>query len=193
MALLTKANPLEALRLHALISGSAPAKPKAPKRKGKVTAFTRYVTPIAWSDAVQQVVVIQYALRLSSDQYNANGSKFSKSSEAKKHVDTTLEALRLQLAGLSGERFTRERIRGVVFTRIAPVRIKGDDNLTAAFKHVRDATFAWIVYGDQDFDRRKIGIYDDDVNTPGGHTCSCEQTVSAEDKRAYGIQIRFSF
>jgi len=67
MALLTKANPLEALRLHALISGSAPAKPKAPKRKGKVTAFTRYVTPIAWSDAVQQVVVIQYALRLLSD------------------------------------------------------------------------------------------------------------------------------
>ena len=192
MALLTRANPLEALKLRALISGeSKPTKPKAPKRKGKPAGVL--VEQLCWVDGVTQAVMVQLPIRLDRDQYNAGWvPHWTKTKTAQGQINTVLLALRTQLRTLSGDRYARERFRSIVLVRISPARL-GDDNLIAAFKHVRDGVCAWLKCGDDDFDRRTIGRFDDDVNQPGGIACYYAQTTCQRDKRAHGIQIRLGY
>jgi hypothetical protein len=181
--LLTRCNPLEAEKLRKLIAGErepAKSKPKAPKAKTKRAVqlvpqcmhFERLQSGGYWQ--------LQLGLYLSREQYNAGGARWLKAATAKKHIDFTLAALR----GVFREDIMRERIRGVTLVRLSPNQLD-DDNLQSAFKHVRDATFAWIACGDSEINRKAIGHYDATVKQ-GKHTCDYEQSKSD----AHGIQIR---
>jgi hypothetical protein len=179
--LLTRCNPLEAEKLRKLIAGErepSKSKPKAPKRTSKRTV--PLVEQTMSYERERGYWQLQLGLYLSREQYNAGGARWMKAATAKKHIDFTLAALR----GVFRGDLMRERIRGVTLVRLSPNQLD-DDNLQSAFKHVRDATFAWIACGDSEINRAAIGHYDKTVQT-GRHTCAYEQQKSA----AHGIQIR---
>jgi len=54
----------------------------------------------------------------------------------------------------------RAEICAVHFVRLSPRDLDTDDNLRAAFKHIKDTTFAWIHNGMKPFDTRIIGAFD---------------------------------
>jgi hypothetical protein len=184
--LLTRCNPQEAEKLRKLIAGvrddkrpSARAKP--PKAKTKRTV--QLVEQTMHFDRERNYWQLQLGLYLSREQYNAGGARWAKAATAKKHVDFTLLALRGVFRTFR-EDVVRERIRGVTLVRLSPNQLD-DDNLQSAFKHVRDAVFAWIACGDSEVVRSKIGHYDATIKQ-GRHTCAYEQCKS----EAHGIQIR---
>lgn len=184
--LLTRCNPLEAEKLRKLIAGErepAKGKPKAPKRTSK--RAVQLVEKVLRFDEAGDTLILQLPLYLGREMYNTGGAPgWLKSKTARKHIDLTLEALRDKLPTYSRDAECRAGIRGVTFVRLSPSTLD-DDNVPAAFKHVRDATFAWLVHGDNDFNRKAIGHYDATVKQ-GKHTCQYEQ--SKHD--AHGIQIR---
>jgi hypothetical protein len=181
--LLTRCNPLEAERLRKLIAGERDAKarkPKAPKATSK--RAVQLVEQCMHFERVQSggYWQLQLGLYLSREQYNTGGARWAKAATAKKHIDFTLAALRSTFR----EDIMRERIRGVTLVRLSPNQLD-DDNLQSAFKHVRDAVFAWIACGDSEVVRSKIGHYDATIKQ-GRHTCDYEQLKS----EAHGVQIR---
>lgn len=183
--LLTRCNPLEAEKLRKLIAGERDAKarkPKAPKRTSKraVQLVEQRVRVMSWGGWE-----LQLPLYLSREMYNSGGAPgWLKSKTARKHIDFTLEALRDKLPTYSRDAECRAGIRGVTFVRLSP-SVLDDDNVPSAFKHVRDATFAWLVHGNNDFNRKAIGHFDATVKQ-GRHYVCYEQSKSD----AHGIQIR---
>jgi hypothetical protein len=179
--LLTRCNPAQAEKLRRLIAGERDTKPSArakpPKAKTKRTVAL-----------VEQAVVVHnngiwltLPLYLSREQYNAGGARWMKTATAKKHIDLTLLALR---GLLPNDPYWRAAISGVTLVRLSPNQLD-DDNLQSAFKHVRDAVFAWIACGDSEINRAAIGHYDATIKQ-GKHTCHYEQCKSP----SHGIQIR---
>lgn len=119
---------------------------------------------------------------------NANGARFndfSKAKNARRQLDTVLLALQTQLRGID-----RERIDQITLVRFSPGRLDAHDNLRQSFKHVLDAVCVWIVCGSEDFNRRAIGKYDDQLLGTGKVTCQYEQATHETDRRLQGIQIR---
>lgn len=186
--LLTRCNPQEAEKLRKLIAGerdpkpSARAKPPKPKTKRTVQLVEQVVRSALTEHG--HYYEIQLPLYLSREQYNAGGARWMKAATAKKHIDFTLMALRGTLPTYSRDDALRATVRGVTLVRLSPNQLD-DDNLQSAFKHVRDAVFAWIACGDSEINRAAIGNYDKTVQT-GRHTCAYEQ-IKAD---AHGIQIR---
>ena len=182
--LLTRCNPQEAEKLRKLIAGERDKKPSARAKppKAKQKRSVQLVEQAIICDP--EHITLQLGLYLSREQYNAGGARWLKAATAKKHIDLTLAALRGKLRTLSGDDAQRAAIRGVTLVRLSPNQLD-DDNLQSAFKHVRDAVFAWIACGDSEINRAAIGHYDATIKQ-GRHTCAYEQLKSA----AHGIQIR---
>jgi len=186
--LLTRCNPLEAERLRKLIAGERDAKdrkPKAPKATSKraVQLVEQRLRPIEGAGGRLEAYELQLPLYLSREQYNAGGARWLKAATAKKHIDYTLAALRGTLPLWSRSDEVRDLVRGVTFVRLSPSTLD-DDNLQSAFKHIRDATFAWLACGDSEVVRSKIGSYDKTVQT-GRHQCRYDQCKTD----AHGIRI----
>jgi len=186
--LLTRCNPLEAEKLRKLIAGerdaSAKRKPKAPKAKTKrqvqlVEETVRKLTQGGHWGGWE----LQLPLYLSREQYNAGGARWMKAATAKRHIDFTIGVLRKWLTTMSSSDEQRARIRGVTLVRLSPNQLD-DDNLQSAFKHVRDAVFAWLACGDSEINRKAIGHYDKTVQT-GRHQCRYDQCKTD----AHGIRI----
>jgi hypothetical protein len=127
--------------------------------------------------------VLQLPIVVHAD--NANGAHFTKARAARSQLDTVLLALQTQLRGVE-----RERIDQITLVRFSPGRLDAHDNLRQSFKHVLDAVCVWIVCGSEDFNRRAIGKYDDQLLGTGKVTCQYEQTTHETDRRLQGIQIR---
>jgi len=127
--------------------------------------------------------VLQLPLVVHAD--NANGAHFTKARAARSQLDTVLLALQTQLRGIE-----RECIDQITLVRFSPGRLDAHDNLRQSFKHVLDAVCVWIVCGSEDFNRRAIGKYDDQLLGTGKVTCQYEQTTHETDRRLQGIQIR---
>jgi len=179
--LLTRCNPLEAEKLRKLIAGErepSKSKPKAPKRTSK--RQVQLVEQTMSYDRERGYWQLQLGLYLSREQYNAGGARWMKAATAKKHIDFTLAALRSTFRNDA----IRASIRGVTLVRLSPNQLD-DDNLQSAFKHIRDATFAWLACGDSEINRKAIGHYDATIKQ-GRHTCDYEQQKSS----SHGIQIR---
>lgn len=115
----------------------------------------------------------------------ANGAQWSKQQRASTQIDVMLVALQTHLRGID-----REAIAALTLIRISPKRLDAHDNLRQAFKHVLDGVCAWIVEGGDDFNRRTIGKYDDQLLGTGRLTCHYEQTTHETDKRRQGIRVR---
>jgi hypothetical protein len=114
------------------------------------------------------------------------GNRHAQRKAANLQIDTVLVTLQSQLRSID-----RAAIRGITLVRISPKELDAHDNLPQAFKHVVDATCAWIVCGDDDINRHAIGRYDDQLIRTGRITCNYEQTTCEHDRRKQGIQIRF--
>jgi hypothetical protein len=131
-----------------------------------------------WREWVLQLPIVTHA-------DNANGAHFTKARAARSQLDVVLLALQTQLRGVD-----RERIDRITLVRFSPGKLDAHDNLRQAFKHVLDGVCVWICCGTEDFNRRAIGKYDDQLLGTGKVTCHYEQTTHDTNKRLQGIQIR---
>lgn len=154
------------------------AKPKPTK------ALPKLLDHRVWHEIDEnQEWVLQLPLVTHAD--NANGAHFTKARAARSQLDVVLLALQTQLRGVE-----RERIDRITLVRFSPGKLDAHDNLRQAFKHVLDAVCVWICCGSEDFNRRSIGKYDDQLLGTGKVTCHYEQTTHETNKRLQGIQIR---
>jgi hypothetical protein len=117
----------------------------------------------------------------------AGGIRHAERSRANKQIEQVLSTLQNAL-----RRCDRSRIEHITFTRISPGRLDDDDNLASSFKHIADATCAWVERGDEfnEKDRRGIGHFDKRARK-AGLTWDYQQETNAEDRRRHGIRIRF--
>lgn len=179
--LLTHADPEAARKLRDLVAGRAPAAKRRPASSGKPKAL---VSQFASFDPRTDAMRVQLPMHLEHSQYNANGAYWRKAKTAKEHVDTTLLALCSMLGTWSRDAEKRARVVRVTFVRLSPA-VLDEDNLPSAFKHIKDAVFAWLVNGDAPFNRRAIGHFD----RTGKRPCNYEQRKCEANHRAHGIQI----
>lgn len=159
-------------------NGRRKAKPKPTPRSPKLLDHRVWQAIDADPEWVLQLPLVVHA-------DNANGAHFTKASAARSQLDTVLLALQTQLRGID-----RDRIDRITLVRFSPGKLDGHDNLRQSFKHVLDAVCVWIVCGSEDFNRRAIGKYDDQLLGTGKVTCQYEQATHETDKRLQGIQIR---
>lgn len=124
----------------------------------------------------------------------AQQARMAKNTAKKKQMARVLDALRLYLRGID-----RSRVERITFTRVSLGKLDPHDNLPYAFKHVVDVTCAWVVCGDEEFDWKRVGKFDDQLTTrqPGRVTWTYEQRTNDDDrtsgqrKKPQGIRIRF--
>jgi hypothetical protein len=159
-------------------SGRRKAKPKPTPRAPKMLEHT-----CAFHDGTEKLWILQLPIVVHAD--NANGAHFTKARAARSQLDVVLLALQTQLRGID-----RERIDKITLVRFSPGKLDAHDNLRQSFKHVLDAVCVWIVCGAEDFNRRAIGKYDDQLLGTGKVTCQYDQTTHETDRLLQGIQIR---
>lgn len=108
------------------------------------------------------------------------------------HVDHVLMALRSHLKDLP-----RDQVMHITFTRVSLQPMDDDDNLPWSLKHIKDATCAWLLCGDGDINRKRIGDYDKRLKELGKVKWHCEQKTNDEGvthrprRKPAGIRIRF--
>jgi hypothetical protein len=127
-------------------------------------------------------------LPIKTEASNVNGNRHRAHKLKVGQIDTVLCACQTQL-----RRMDRERVNVLDLTRIGPRPLDAHDNLPQSFKHIVDAVCAYLVRGD-DFDeqdRRRIGVFDDQLIGKGLVTCRYAQLTHELDRRLYGVRIRF--
>lgn len=91
----------------------------------------------------------------------------------------------------------RARIESFTLTRIAPQKMAAWDNLRTVMKPVLDVTCRWIVEGAAMLDSNgrvittRIGDFDDLLHDTGRCSWDYDQLTHEQDRRLYGIRIRF--
>lgn len=157
------------------------------KKSTKLTKNIRFVGQhLRFLDTLnERWVSLQLPIHTQAEQ--ANGQRFKRTTTAATQVNAVIAALQAHLRSID-----RAAISGITLTRISPGKLDAHDNLRQAFKHVLDGVCAWIVRGDEfcDADRRRIGMFDDQLIGTGRITCDYEQTTDTEDERRQGIRIR---
>lgn len=166
---------------------------KAPRRAKPFVPGPKLVEQLVTWATDRSWVELQMSMKIDSPQ--ANGHQHTNANDAHIQVEDVLRALRAYLRGLD-----RSLISGITFTRLHTEKSKKGlakhDNLRGAFKHICDATCAWIVEGPNEFNRRTIGKYDDLLEaqwTEGtGRTWppNYTQQMHETDTRLWGIRIR---
>lgn len=182
----TLATEAQAALLRAQISGKWIRPTLAQKRAKTTVAMVPSVTRCGGG---REALWYELDLPVLTAASNENGNRWNKSARAGHQVNIVIAGLQAHLRAID-----RAAISGITLTRISPGKLDAHDNLPQAFKHVLDATCAWIVRGDDfcDADRKRIGRFDDELlNTGKGHvTCNYEQTSHEVDRRLQGIRIR---
>lgn len=127
-------------------------------------------------------------LPLKTEASNANGNRHRAHKFKVNQIDTVISHCQRQL-----RRMDRTRVSIIDLTRIGPKPLDAHDNLPQSFKHIVDATCAWLVRGDDfdEADRRNIGRFDDQLIGKGLVTCRYAQLTHELDRRLYGVRIRF--
>jgi hypothetical protein len=164
--------------------------PPDPKRRYRMPALLEpCVHPYldGWS--------VQMAIRVKAPQLRAHPDPrkaFGMQKMQRRLANEMISQVMTTLQASCGRRVSRARIEHITFTRISPGRLDRKDNVRAAFKHVCDATCAWLIRGD-DFneeDRQNIGKFDAQAERMG-ITWDYQQETNAEDRRRHGIRIYF--
>lgn len=150
-----------------------------------------YVKSDYWVNA-DRSIELQLPIIVHAQHGYARASRAAHAAATKKHVEQIILALRAWLPWVD-----RERIDHITFVRISLARMDAHDNLPYAFKHVFDATAAWVLRGNDDIDFKRIGQYDKQLTELGRVSWSYEQRTNDEEvkhrprKKPQGIRIRF--
>jgi hypothetical protein len=160
---------------------------KKPKASRTVRFVMQHITS-AWADVNGTIGswVLQLPMYVEPES-NGRVNRHAKSARGGSQIDAVLAMLQSHLRSID-----RAAISGIELTRISPRKLDAHDNLREAFKHVLDATCAWIVRGDEfnELDRKRIGRFDDQLLGTGKVTCEYYQTTHETDRHLHGIRIR---
>lgn len=174
-------DPQMAADIRAAISGKPvlkEAKPRKSKRpKCMVSQYHSY-------DPRKDAHTIQLPIAFDRNMYNAGRVPFYM---RERYVTQMRDAVWMACAAYLQD-FDATRVRRIEFVRIAVNRLD-DDNIIAAFKAIRDALCARLVWGDAASSHiRAIGTADDKL-AKAGVTWTYRQQKCESNPRLYGIRI----
>lgn len=183
MRVLNALAPETAALIRAHIAGKPMPKAiaKAPKRKDPIKC---YVSQYSSYDPRRDCYTIQLPIAFRTAEYNAGHTPAALRAKwvAEKRTCVWL-ALDAYLKG-----FDRSRVRNIEFVRIGLKRLD-DDNVVSAFKAVRDATCAYLVWGgDAPSHIKAIGSADDKL-WKDGVRWTYRQMQCESNPRLYGLRL----
>lgn len=191
----TQATPEQIAAFHEQVGRKAsPAQRRAlaagRKKAQELKRARRYghTTPFVTSHCLEHNDGYTLQLPLKTEASNANGNRHMAHKKRTQQFDLTLAACQAHMRNMD-----RERVCAIELTRIGPRPLDAHDNLPQSFKHVVDAVCAFIARGDEfdERDRKRIGVFDDQLIGTGKVSCRYDQMVHELDRRLYGIRIRF--
>lgn len=170
-----------AQRIRDAIAGKPQLKDAKPKRSQPVKC---YVSQFCSFDPKRDSYTIQLPIAFRTAEYNADHTPMYMKA---KWVTEKRTAVWLAL-GVYLKSFDRTRVRNIEFVRIGTRRLD-DDNVVSAFKAVRDATCAYLVWGDEAPSHlNAIGRADDKL-WQAGVRWTYRQQKCESNPRLYGIRI----
>lgn len=174
-------DPATAQRIRDAIAGRPQLREAKPKKIGKIKC---YVSQFHSYDPRNESHTLQLPIAFDRAMYNAGRVPFYL---RERYVSQMREAVWLACAAYLKD-FDRARVRRIEFVRVAVNKLD-DDNIVSAFKAIRDALCAWLVWGnDAQSHIKTIGTADDKLWKDGVRWTYRQQKCES-NPRLYGIRI----
>jgi hypothetical protein len=186
MRVLNRIDAATAQRIRDAIAGKPQLRAAKPKKGEPVKC---YVSQFHRFDPAKNTHTIQLPIAFRTAEYNADHTPFyMKAKWAKEKKLAVWLALDAYMPAMRVDAEERARVTHIEFVRIGLKKLD-DDNVRAAFKAIRDAACAFLVWGSEASSHQLAIGHADDRLAQRGVRWTYRQQQCASNPRLYGIQI----